>query len=141
MVKIKMNKKGWIKTLEAVIAIILIMGFILIITPKHEIGEEIPENVKVAQEFILEEVLYNETFRNCVINAKTGSCKKDGGCKEDLNNFIAENVPAGYDYECEICISGSCIALPTETLEKSVYVNNVFIAEGPRIFRIYFWRK
>ena len=49
------NNKGFIRTLEAVIAIIIILGLIAYLIPSRELKIEIPSNVKEAREFIFNE--------------------------------------------------------------------------------------
>ena len=136
-------KKGFIKTLEAVIAVILIVSFLFYVINKSGVREsEVPKNIEEAQRFILNEISEDKEFRGCIID-NFGGCKTGSGCVSDLNEFIKKNIPAGYDYECEICGQvESCVDLPPETLKKSVYVKDSFIAaEQPKIFRLYIWRK
>jgi|SRR3989344_5265373 len=146
-------KKGFIKTLEAVIAVILIVSFLFYVINKSGVREsEVPKNIEEAQRFILNTVSENKTFRECIIKSGVSvdnglACKIDGAdlgnCVFGINQFIKKNIPAGYDYECEICGQvESCVDLPPETLKKSVYVKDSFIAaEQPKIFRLYIWRK
>ncbi len=142
------NKKGYIKTLEAVIAIIIIImvGYILIPRPT-EPTPEVPPVVKGVQKVIAQSIQFNEQIRN---NLTAQTLPKTGLpydlLKKDVNDTIAKNSPLGYDYACAICSNpGTCLAdyLP---LEKSIYMIDVLIASGekqqnPRIVRIWFWKK
>ena len=141
-----MNKKAYIRTLEAVIAIILVLVFIFMVTPKtQKISEEVPVDVREAQKFILQEVLNNETLRNCVISLEPPqNCKQDIFSCKNLDSFIKEHIPRNYDYNCEVCsTSASCINLNLP-IDKSVYADDIFITNYPnklRIVRLYLWRK
>lgn len=147
------NKKGFIKTLEAVIAVILIISFLFYVINKSSVREsEVPKNIEEAQTFILNAVSENKTFRECIVNSIISvdrglACKIDGAdlnnCVFGINEFVKKNIPAGYDYECEICGKvESCVPLPDETIKKSIYVKDSFIAaKQSKIFRIYVWRK
>lgn len=145
------NKKGFIRTLEAVIAIVLILGFIFYITPRVvEFEEKVPENVANAKEFILNQILFNKDYSSCIISAGNGACDTAITCdkKTEILKLFKDNVPFGYNYICEICSSDSekkpCITLPEDTFEKSVYTNSIFIYKADQkynIMRIYIWKK
>ena len=134
------NKKGFIKTLEAVIAIILILGFVYAMTPKQEPkAEPTPLNIRDTQQFILNEVALNKTFRNCITSSPVSAC--DNGCLQQINAFIDKNTPSGYENSCEVCaraISCSSNQLP---LDRSIYTDSIFIGHttSSKIFRVYFW--
>lgn len=144
------NKKGFIRTLEAVIAIVLILGFIFYITPKVvEFEEKVPENVANAKEFILNQILFNKEYSSCIISAGNENCETAITCdkNEEIKKLFKDNVPYGYEYACEICSSDSqkkpCINLPEKTFEKSVYTNSIFIYKPTKdynIMRIYIWK-
>ncbi|MFH0936057.1 MAG: hypothetical protein V1815_00060, partial [Candidatus Woesearchaeota archaeon] len=132
------NKKGYLKTIEAVIAILIILGFIYVITPKNHLPEETtPQNVESSEEFIVTQVLYNSTYRDCIV-------KDDRPCVETL---VKKNTPSGYNYQFEMCdTSTSCLQKLGITLpiDKSIYSKNVFISQesgliNPKVFRIYMW--
>lgn len=144
------NKKGYIKTLEAVIAIIIIImvGYILIAQPA-EPAPDVPSVVKGVQKIITQSIQFNEQIRNNLTAPALPSPQAGlpyDLLKKDVNDTIAKNSPLGYDYACAICSNpGTCIAnyLP---LEKSIYMIDVLIASGdkqqnPRIVRVWFWKK
>lgn len=143
------NKKGYIKTLEAVIAIVIIVTIGYILTPRPtEPTPEVPPIVKGVQKIITSSIQFSETFRNILTKAKElPSPGSDDGLTliKGVNETIAKNSPLGYDYTCAICSNpGRCLVdyLP---LEKSIYVTDVIIASGeeqnPKIVRIWFWKK
>lgn len=151
------NKRGWIRTLEAVIAILLVLGFVAYVYPKGVSYEGIkPQIVESSQSFIMKNILETPVFRSCVLGV---SCEENCACESELSkqpfacwenddgvkNLIESNLPAGYDYSCEICSkSVSCITLPVIS-EKDVYTNSIYvsgISDGQsfgKVMRIYFW--
>lgn len=132
-------KKGYIKTIEAVIAIVLILMVVYFVIPRNvKIIEKVPSNVKSSQEFIINEISSNKALRNCII--------EDVNCEnnESLISLVEENVPIGYNYTFKICDSTNC--LTSTPMDKSVYMDDVFIAstleeQKPKIFRIWMWAK
>ena len=139
-----MNNKGFLRTLEAVIAIILVLSLILFLTPTKLSGSgEIPGSVVESQKTIVEEISLNETYRKCVLDNKGRSCiGMDYPCNE-VENFVRMNTPAGYDYNCEICDSSvSCVENLHVPVDRTVYARDIFIAGRPsRIFRVYLWER
>ena len=138
------GKKGFIRTVEAVIAIILLLGLILFIfSDNNEILSRTPAAVKDANSYIINEFLHDNTFRNCFSNADEGNCneKLDNFCRDTVNDFISKSIPPGYSYACEVCkTSKSCSNLNIPQ-DKSVYPKSGFIyselkKEG-RIIRVY----
>ncbi|MDO8628577.1 MAG: hypothetical protein Q7R56_02385 [Nanoarchaeota archaeon] len=138
----KTNKKGFIKTLEAVIAIILILTFIYYIlpraTPEHP---ETPDNVRTAQNNIINELLYNNNYRECIFQTVNNQCPNNPAC--DVQELINNNKPYGYDYACEVCDQvQSCTPAEQLPLDRNLYVNSIYlIKDQPRILRIYLWKK
>ena len=150
--KTNMNKKGFIKTLEAIISIVLLLGLVLFIfSGNPNILKLTPQVVDNANLFIINEFLSNETFRNCFINTDNNLCTnidlfatRDRKCGEVIVDFLLNSVPAGYENKCEVCISSkSCTDLNIP--DKSTYTKSGFIYsekenEG-RIIRSYIFEK
>jgi hypothetical protein len=155
------HKKGFIRTLEAVIAVILLLSIIFLVTPVREYDILKPFNVNEAHNAIFTEVLANQTFRNCILNeivctvaSGCGVLNNSEGqyiynldnisspdCIGNLNDFIyTYNKPRGYVYLAEVCYkSASCVKgeLP---IDKQIYAESIILAsENPKIFRVYFW--
>ena len=150
------GKKGFIRTMEAVLAIFLLLGLILYIfstTPKGLEGT--PKVVEDANTFIINELTNNYTFRKCIENTDTeGTCNRslenirttfqnNIECKDVFSDFISRSTPPGYSFSCELCKSSrSCSNINAPT-DKSVYPNSGFVysnikKEG-RIIRIYLY--
>jgi hypothetical protein len=149
-----MNKKGFIRTLEAVVAIILIFSFIFFILPKQiDIETRIPENVQLSQQFILNEIMYNSTFRDCIfdynLQGETGTnCQaiSDASNNCDINTFITRQLPFNYDFACEVCNQVATCIGEDVPFDKSVYANSIFLvrdppSNSPKVLRVYVWQK
>lgn len=130
------GKKGYIKTLEAIFAIVLMLIFIYsTIPPKTIPPPKVPPPVTSAQHFIIGEITHNDTLREYIVTEHPAA-------EDAINDLISEHVPLGYDYTMALCDVTSCVA--TTPLDKSVYVTDTFIAannltQNPRIVRIWFW--
>ena len=109
-----MNKRGFIRTIEALIAIVLLLGLIVFIysgNPKKL--PSTPEVVDKASSFIINEFLNKPEFRNCFVSiSQEGRCneKLNPNCKISIENFITKSIPLGYNYDCEVCFKAkSCL--------------------------------
>lgn len=161
-----MNKRGFIKTVEAIIAILLIFIFVYYITPKTTDTKEVGE-VKELQTEILKGISENEEFRDCIINNPglmwiQGANGIDSDFPNNINGFTSEKcvqnavqtkiktfVESGLppkfqnNYRLVICEEGKC-GLPPE--KDTVYTSAVIITSSvksqnynPKIARLYFW--
>lgn len=140
------SKKGYIKTLEAVIAVIMIViiSYMLISRP-IELPPDVPLIVKGAQKVIDQSIQLNETIR-------TYLAKQDLSSEERtllqgyIKDRIDQHITPGYDYTCLICSKpGECLSEYTP-LDKSIYMTDVLVAsseeqQNVRIVRIWVWKK
>ena len=140
------NKKGYLRILEAMIASVLLLAIVLFINSKTpEIRTDIPLQVLESQRQILEKIYLNNTLRKCIIDfTYVGNCFEhtDNSCKLALNDTVYMDLPLGYDATCEICnTSLSCIS-SSAPADTSVYTDARFFIDKDteKIVRIYFWR-
>lgn len=138
-----MNRKGFIRTLEAIISVIIVLGIILALAPSRSSQDTTtPTNVKEAQLFILNHIATNEQFRTCINSIPPAGIGEE--CRitcAALNTFVSGNVPKGYEYRCEICNSASTCS-GQFPLEKSLYTDSRLIATNPaKVVRLVFWQK
>ena len=141
-----MFKKGYIRTLEAVIAIVIILLFIFTITPERVTNPKaVPPQVENAQRYILDEVENNQDLRDeALAVASDGQCGGDAAVAPNIDLLVSNNLPPGFAYSCAVCSTTSCVFTP-EGVTTSVYVDDVMItpdniADGPKIVRIWFWQ-
>ena len=136
------NNKGFVRTLEAVIAILIVFGFVVLLSPLNKRPQpETPFTVTDAQHFLLEEVALNTTFRTCITGAATtGACTN--GCLARVDQFIKEHTPPGYQHGCELCQRASSCTTTALPLDKSIFTDSVFISgDTSKILRVYFWEQ
>ncbi len=137
-----MVKKAYLRTLEVIIAIVLVIGFLILITPKQQETQETPSTIKESKKFIFNEILSNEELRSIILSNNAKKCSELGETN-NLIEFIKENTPVGYIYECEICTDqSSCTQLDLPL--KNVYADSISISNDfgqLTFFRLYFWSK
>ncbi|MDI6737749.1 MAG: hypothetical protein QME12_04515 [Nanoarchaeota archaeon] len=140
-----LNKQGYIKTLEAVIAILIILIFTFAVMPKPEPSYKLPSSVENAQIYILEEIERNDAVRAAVMSGNPeDTADSMYGLIVDI---VAANMPTGFAYTVGVCEKSACSFSVSEIpSNKSVYTAEAMIGSGgtadtPRIVRIWMWRK
>ncbi|MBI2670870.1 hypothetical protein HYX18_02745 [Candidatus Woesearchaeota archaeon] len=131
----KKDKKAYIKTLEAIVAILLIYLFIAYLLKDNKPKQATaPIDIKLTQESILKEIQSSNYYRNCVlINNST--------CVNDLINSTIANK---YNYAFSLCTKSQCY-IPI-TPAKDVYLSSVIISANITDYsttsiNLYVWRK
>ena len=144
MKNIKRDKRGWVRIVEAFVAVLLIAGITLVILDKGYIGKsDISEGVYTQQEAILREIQLNNTLRGEILGATP--------LPVNWSNFPSllitklQEMPSYLECEGEICsINEDCVF--SKTIEKDIYVRSVAItsAQGnydARQLKMFCWLK
>ena len=148
------NNKGYLRILEAVIAVVLLLGVMLFISTRSSVNDaKTPSNVVESMRIILEKISVNETLRSCIVNfTYVGECRQSSdlfnglNCGVEINKTIFEEVPLGYSYTCEICNQSlSCLTTAQANVipwNKSVFTDTIFLAKEDieKVVRLYLWR-
>ena len=162
-----MNKKGFMVTIEAVIAIVIVLIFMLTtLLPKTQ-EVKIPENIKLSQERIMQEIESREDLRQSVLgypifdnviqhNDQALTYLESSSQRQQLNSFIKgslNNPLLNFNYTVCLADNTKCrpefvdkisqesksiyIGLPN----KQIYAKSIMISssDGSRIFRLYLW--
>ena len=133
-----MNKKGFIRILEAIFAIMLIMGAVLIIISNNLQTSDISEEAYEKQRYILEIISNNESMRNEIISP-------DGDLGK-TNEFIKKTMPSSWKYS--VCVTSvDKICSPDVPDDKELYVSETIISSSlkkdytaSKKLRLFVWR-
>lgn len=128
------NKRGWLRVFEAVLAVLLILGAILLI---YRGQQKIPEEGNYILDWqteILSRIAENENLRNAVASQN----------KEVVNEFIEENLLPNLNFSTKICaLTGPC---PMDFyVERDIFVQERIISGTleiyqPRKLRFFVWK-
>ena len=158
-----MNKRGFIRTLEAVAAIIIVFLFIYYAGRSSEKDARFVQGIRSLEESILDDISKNDGFRECVVNSdvadfnnivegfKANNCisTKQDKCAKDIDCYIEGSLPLRYKqkYAFTICSPsdpGSCSLPGSIGGSEEVYTSAVIISSslndekyGPRILRMW----
>ena len=128
-----MNKKGYMRTIEALTAIVITFLFMAYVLPYFQGNEVRRSNLN-----IVGTVIHNSDFRNCVLIPEINQAE------DCTKNIIAGNIPRVYEYQ--IKISSSRNFNISKLPKKKVFSESVMIAGNitnysPRYVKIYYWLK
>jgi hypothetical protein len=122
------DKKGFMKTLEAFLAILVTVIFIILMVPQS------PSRTELEEDFGLLDILaQDEEFRNCVIT-ENNSC---------VRVFLDNTIDIGYyNYTFNISTDTTSSA---RIKKGDVYLKTYFIATNlsaydPKILKLYYWK-
>ncbi len=144
-----MNKRGWIRIVEAFIALMLITGALLIVINKGYIGKkDISEQVYSVQIAVLREIQLDDDLRASILNIKEDELPvewKDfeNYGLEEVKNKIIERTPEYLYCEGKIC-KLDVVCSQEEFVERDVYAQSVAIAANlekysPRQLKLFCW--
>lgn len=138
------NRRGWIRIVEALIAILLIAGFLILILDNQENGQKnISEKVYLAEDSILREVQLNFTYRTYILGIGETSVEFEN-FEERLKNHVTARVPNYLNCTGKICDFGYDPVCDIDSLERNIYVRSVMIAANstdynPKLLKIFCW--
>jgi len=134
-----MNNKGFIHTLEAIIAILLLLSILFVsislIKPEYD---AIPIEIELLQKNILDEIQNNEEYRIYLLN------NNELLIEEFLNSRIGEDISFSFDI-CDSPSLSGCSSSNELLQNKNIYSESIIIREerdgGDEyiIFRLYLW--
>ncbi len=133
-----MDKNGYIRTLEAVVAILMIFVFIFTVLPRSQPRAATdPSEIRLLQDAILNQIESNSTYRNFVLNDD----------KTAIDVYVTDTLKFVGDYGHILNIQdvdNSIVqpnGLPTD---KDVYAGSVVVGSNltkynPKLVTIYIW--
>ncbi|MBT4835617.1 hypothetical protein HON86_03310 [Candidatus Woesearchaeota archaeon] len=123
------NKRGYIQTLEAVVAILILLSVILFSISLRGVDEpRVPEDIALLQKNILGQVQNNQEYRDCVFYVDTCSGFSS------LFDLIPETIDKNYTVDDSVFIK----------TDVNLYVDSVIIVNetnSAKTFTLYLWRK
>jgi len=129
MVKMK-NKKGWLKIVEAFIAVLLIASVVVMIYTGYKKAGDKSQILKI-EDGLLDEITQNNAFRLDIL-------AKDN---VDIENFIRGKIPGGLNFTVKICdIQEVCnVDYIPEVYVRERIVSSTLQDYSPKRIRLFMW--
>lgn len=123
------NRKGWIKIVEAFVAILLVVGVILVVLNGGYLEKEkISSGIYDVEISILREIQRNDTMRETILNTPEEQLPIEWkNFPETIKNKIIERTPSHLECISKICAISDPCGL-TEEKEQDVYAEGTVIS-------------
>jgi len=133
-----MEKRGWTRIVEAIIAIMIIASALIVITQTQEKNKSEKEYVTEIERTILTELAANSEMREKVIEENESAIEK----------FVRERMPLSLNFSVKICnVSDVCNLESVEhPPDKNIYAEDIMISSSLadlswKKVKIFAWRK
>jgi hypothetical protein len=128
------NKKGWMKTIEALMAVIIILGAVLIFSGRQVEQVDVREQVFDTQQNILEIISKNESLRSKVLINDS----------DFVNAQVSSLIPNGWNSKIEICELNDVCSYSGNYINSEVYSTEIVISStlldyNPKKLRFFIW--
>lgn len=145
MVRYMREKRGWIRVVEAFVAVLLITGIALIILDKGQIRKDDPsKKIYEDETLLLQKIQQDDSLRTKILNVSFLPVNSSApGFPIDVENKILFEKPNYLDCEANICeIDDSCLM---DFGEENIYVKEVLITGNftmysPRKLKLFCWK-
>ena len=142
------GKGGFLRILEAFIAILIIAGAMTFIYVKEIPGKNQREDILNLERIILETITNDAQLRQAVLNG-FGNTESAEGNRTLINSTIAKLVPQGYTFLFKICnldeICGldqrSSFYTKNEIYSERSSVSSTLETYDPKKIRLFMWEK
>ena len=139
-----MDKKGLIKTLEAVISILIIMTAVFIVSIRDFPSNEVDYSEKARD--ILKEISKDSTFRTEIVGY---DLENNPGISTEMDTFVDDKIPDFLDYELKICPSEDICGMEILISGKDIFSAERIISStfdtypqnSVRKIKIFIWEK
>lgn len=113
------GKKGWLRILEATIAIMIIGSVLLVMYSRGAERQDLTEYMYDLQKEVLMTVVQDDDLRQAALN----------GDENSLNEFAGTRIPPAFNYTVRVCELGDVCTMGFY-VDKDVYADSVVIASA-----------
>ena len=129
-------RQGYLKTLEAVIAIVILFSFLTVILPRQNLDNvKVPSDVSLFQDAIFSEIESSSLYRSQILRDDV----------EGIHLFINKSIPEGMNYNLTLCKQVPCtplIDIPTKTVyARSLIISSNLTEYNTRLLTLYLWKR
>ena len=130
-----MNKGGWIRIVEAFIAITLISAILLTSLVKDIPRQDRGEQIQIIQRALLEEIARDDGMRDAVLAMN----------KNPIEDYVGLRIPKYLNFSVEVCELNDVCAMQFY-IKKDVYAAEKLISSNltlydPKKVKLFIWEK
>ena len=134
------DKRGWIRIVEAFVAILLVVGILLVVVGEDFLGkEDASSEIHEMQLAVLRDIQVEESLRTVILGA--GDTTPD-----PISNRINSEIPSYLECDAKICgLDENTCELDNYPEEKDIYVQSVAITDPAGVsskqLKLFCWRE
>ena len=130
----KLDRKAWLRILEAFLAVLIILSTILVIMSRQGPKIDVSETIYEIQRNVLEIVSKNAILRNDILIEEN----------TNVNDLISNLAPAEWNYSTNICNLSLICPNPVNVYSTEVYSTEVVVSSNltkyaPKKLRFFVW--
>lgn len=139
------EKRGWIRIVEAFVAVLLITGIVLMLVDNGVLSEDSSRAIYEIEDTILTMVQQNQTLRTEILSF-VALPVNDSAFSANLQNTISQNIPNYLDCSAMVCALGEGECVIDMGVNASVYSRAVVISSDltsfdPRQLKLFCYKK
>ena len=139
------NTKGWLKIVEAFLAILLLITILLLAVNTRYLNVEKDQIFYNEESKILKSFQINETIRNEILKVNPPLNSSDSEFPSLIRESVENQIPVGMNCSITICNTG-VVCDPSLEISKSVFVKEILIIGNqtkysPRIINLACYKK
>ena len=118
------NKRGWIRVVEAFVAVLIVTGFVLIALNRGYIGNDISTQVYELEYSTLKEIATNDSIRTDILELTDIPIESNiQSFPRSINDKVKERIPNYLECTSKICALEDLCALSTFPKNKNIYAD------------------
>ncbi len=136
----RMNKRGWIRIMEAVVAILIMASVLIVLYTNNAPQVSFSSYISDLQIRILGDVADSPKLRNEVL------ASEEGGNTTDLVVFMRDSIPTNFNFAVRVCSLENSGCPLGQSLDQEVFVEDRIISSNlttydPKMLRLFIWEK
>lgn len=142
------NKRGWVRIVEAFVAILLIAGVLILIVSDRSSNDNLDSRIERIEKNMLDEIRYNDSLRNEIVSLSYGNLPLEFVDFEENNlekvySFINEKSTGEFGCSARICSLEDECGFEFEA-DKDVYgmsgiISATLESYSPKQIKIFCW--
>ncbi|MEM3405756.1 MAG: hypothetical protein QW117_02145 [Candidatus Pacearchaeota archaeon] len=132
--RISKNKKGWVRIIEAFIAVLLIFSLLFFLYVKNVNRADISDEIYSLQKALLLEISNNEELRKEVLENNT----------EKIIIFLENKIPKSFNYTIRICSLDEICSMDfykKEVFSSETVISSTIYQYEPKVIKIFMWKE
>jgi hypothetical protein len=142
MVKSKMNRRGWIRIVEASLAVLIVLGVLIVINSGNKSTKTLDLTEKIPP--LLDEIASNQTLREKIVNSDDSNV---ASVESELKAVLAKRIDNPLlDYTVKICPITDSFCSLSPLPKEEIYVGERIISStlnqiNPKRLKLFIWTK